>query len=51
MVGIITFVGQNGGINVLDKLVGEGDVVALAGRRDQSDWKPESFASDVDFGA
>ncbi len=52
MVGIITFVGQKSvGINVLDKLVGEGDVVALPGRRDQSDWKPESFASGVDFGA
>lgn len=49
MVGIVSLVGEGrAGLDTVDQLMGEGDVVALAGRGDQSDRKPERG---MDFGA
>src|SRR5262245_48750707 len=44
MVGIVSLVGDGDlGIDALDRVVGEGDVVALARRADQTDRKAEGF--------
>jgi hypothetical protein len=52
MVGIIAFVGDcRGSDNAIDKLGGEGDVIALTGRADQTDRIAEGIASRVEFGA
>lgn len=52
MVGIIAFVGDGGvGLDALDELVGEGDVVALAGRADEADGIAQGIAGGMDLGA
>lgn len=52
MVGIVSLVGEGrAGLDTVDQLMGEGDVVALAGRGDQSDRKPERLGGGMDFGA
>lgn len=52
VVGIIAFVGQQGiGINVVDKIMSEGNIIVLAGTCDQADRKTECFGGGVYFGA
>jgi hypothetical protein len=51
MVGIIAFIGEEGlGFEPLDEVVGESDVVALAGRADQPDRQSEGVGGGVDLG-
>ena len=41
VVGIVTLVGDGGfDLNAVDQVMGEGDVVVLAGRGDQANGKP-----------
>jgi hypothetical protein len=52
MIGIISLVGDgNLGLDAVDQVVGEGDVVALSGRADQADGKAERLGGGVDPGA
>ena len=52
MVGVISLVGDGAvGVDAVDQVVSEGNVVALAGRGDEADGKAESFGCGVDFGA
>lgn len=52
MVGVISLVGDGGlGIDAVDQVMGERDVVALAGRADETDGEPERLGGGVDLGA
>ena len=52
MVGVISLVGDGGiGVDTVDQIMGKGDVVALAGRADQSDRQAERLGGGVDLGA
>lgn len=52
MVGVISLVGDGGiGVDAINQVMGEGDVVALAGRADQADWQPERLGGGMDLGA
>jgi hypothetical protein len=52
MVGVISLVGDGGfGLDAVDKIVGEGDVVALTGRADQANGKAERLGGGMDLGA
>ena len=52
MIGIIALVGNGGArSDAVDKIMREGDVVALPGRPDQADRVAQRIASGVDFGA
>jgi hypothetical protein len=52
MVGVVSLVGDCCfGFDAVDQVVGEGDVVALSGRSDQADRKPERLGGGVDLGA
>lgn len=52
VVGIVSLVGQGGlGLEAVDERVGEGDIVALAGRADQPNRIAERVAGGVDLGA
>ncbi len=52
MVGIVSLVGEGRlGLDTVDQIMGKRDVVALAGRADQSDGKPERFGGGMDLGA
>ena len=52
MVGIVSLVGDGGlGLDALDQIMSESDVVALAGRAEQADRKAEGFGGGVDLGA
>ncbi|NIJ60342.1 hypothetical protein FHS82_004220 [Pseudochelatococcus lubricantis] len=50
MIGVVAFV-RNGGISVdaIDQIVGEGDVIALAGRSNQTDRQAKDLGSSLDF--
>ena len=52
MVGIVSLVGEGClGLDTVDQVMGEGDVVALAGRADQTDGQSERLGSGMDLGA
>lgn len=52
VVSIVTLVREGEvGVDTLDQVVGEGDVVALAGRADQAQRQAERFGGGVDLGA
>jgi hypothetical protein len=52
VVGVISLVGDRGlGLDAVDQVMNESDVVALAGRGDQANRKAESLCSGVDRGA
>lgn len=50
MVGIVTFVGQNGsGLETVDKIMSKGDVIALSRTGNQADRKAKRFRRSMDF--
>lgn len=52
VVGIVALVGDGDfGGEAVDEIVGEGDVVALAGRADQADRQAEGLGGGMDLGA
>jgi len=52
MIGILAFVGDDGiGVDTINQVMGQGDVVALAGRADQANREPERLSGRVDLGA
>ena len=52
VIGVVSLVGDGGiGIDTVDQVVGEGDVVTLTGRADQTNRKAERLGGGVDFGA
>jgi len=52
MVGVIALVGdRHVRCETIDKVVCEGDVIALPRGADQTDWIAETIASGMDFGA
>ena len=51
MIGVVSLVGDSGlGVDVIDQVVGKGDVVALAGRTNQAQGEAERLGSGVDLG-
>ena len=52
VIGIVSFVGDcHFGLDAVDQIVGEGDVVALSGRGDQANGKAERLGGGMDLGA
>ena len=52
VVGIISFVGNGDlGVDAIDQIVGEDNVIALAGRADQSQRKAKGLGGGMDLGA
>ena len=52
MVGVIALVGNGrAGVEAVDKIMGKGNVVALAGSADQTDRIAKRIAGGMDFGA
>ena len=52
MIGVVSLVGNGGfGLDAVDELVREGDVVALPGRGNQANGKAQSLGGGVDLGA
>ena len=52
MIGIISLVGEGRrGLDAVNQVMGNRDVVALAGRADQSDGKPKRLGGGMDLGA
>jgi hypothetical protein len=50
MIGVVSFVSDSGvGLDAVNQVVGEGDVVALAGRTDQADREAKGFGGSVDL--
>jgi len=52
MISVIALVAQQGiGIDAVDKIMGEGDIVALSGRADQAEGKAKCICGGMDFRA
>lgn len=50
VIGVVSLVGKGAiGLDTVDQIVGEGDVVALTGRTDQADGQTERLGGCVDF--
>jgi hypothetical protein len=52
MVGVVALIGnRRAGVEAVDKIMGKGNVVALAGSTDQADRIAKRIAGGMDFGA
>jgi hypothetical protein len=52
VIGIVSFVADGGiGVEAIDQVMSEGDIVALAGRANQADRKAERLGGGVNLGA
>jgi hypothetical protein len=52
MIGVIPLIAnRRTGLDPIDEVVGESDVVTLPGRTDQAERKAERLGGDVDLGA
>ena len=52
VIGVVSLVADGGfGVETIDQVMSEGDIVALAGRSDQADRKAERLGSGVNLGA
>jgi hypothetical protein len=52
VIGVVSPVADGGiGVETIDQVMGEGDIVALTGRANQADWQAERVGSGVNLGA
>lgn len=52
VVGVVSLVADGGiGVETIDQVMSEGDIVALAGRADQADRKAERLGGNMNLGA
>lgn len=52
VVGVISLVSDSSiGVDTVDQVMGQGDVVALLGRGDQANWKAKGLGGGMDLGA